>query len=149
MKVKSESEVSQSCPTLRDPMDCSPPGSSVHGIFQTRVLECGAIAFSAMNMSLHQFQGMGKDMEAWRAAVYGVANNQTLLRDRTNERPEGSTVGRLLGCNFSAPSAPNSGEPETARAGGTEGSQGRETVRCPPQPAGVPAKGSWIRAGLL
>ena len=46
MKVKSESEVSQSCPTLCDPMDCSPPGSSVHGIFQARVLEWGAIAFS-------------------------------------------------------------------------------------------------------
>ena len=46
MKVKSESEVSQSCPTLRDPVDCSPPGSSVHGIFQARVLEWGAIAFS-------------------------------------------------------------------------------------------------------
>ena len=46
MKVKSESEVTQSCPTLSDPMDCSPPGSSVHGIFQARVLEWGAIAFS-------------------------------------------------------------------------------------------------------
>ena len=46
MKVKSQSEVAQSCPTLRDPMDCSPPGSSVHGIFQARVLEWGAIAFS-------------------------------------------------------------------------------------------------------
>ena len=46
MKVKSESEVIQSCPTLRDPMDCSLPGSSVHGIFQARVLEWGAIAFS-------------------------------------------------------------------------------------------------------
>ena len=43
MKVKSESEVDQSCPTLREPMDCSPPGSSVHGIFQARVLEWGAI----------------------------------------------------------------------------------------------------------
>ena len=42
----SESEVAQSCPTLSDPMDCSPPGSSVHGIFQARVLEWGAIAFS-------------------------------------------------------------------------------------------------------
>ena len=39
MKVKSESEVTQSCPTLSDPMDCGPPGSSVHGIFQARVLE--------------------------------------------------------------------------------------------------------------
>ena len=45
MKVKSESEVAQSRPTLLDPMDCSPPGSSVHGIFQARVLEWGAIAF--------------------------------------------------------------------------------------------------------
>ena len=46
MKVKSESEVAQSCPTLSDPIDCSLPGSSVHGIFQARVLEWGAIAFS-------------------------------------------------------------------------------------------------------
>ena len=46
IKVKSESEVAQSCPTLRDPMDCSLPGSSAHGIFQARVLEWGAIAFS-------------------------------------------------------------------------------------------------------
>ena len=46
MKVKSESEVAQACPTLSDPMDCSPPGSSIHGIFQARVLEWGAIAFS-------------------------------------------------------------------------------------------------------
>ena len=46
MKVKSESEVAQSCPTLSDRMDCSLPGSSIHGIFQARVLEWGAIAFS-------------------------------------------------------------------------------------------------------
>ena len=46
MKVKSESEVTQSCPTLSNPMDCSLPGSSFHGIFQARVLEWGAIAFS-------------------------------------------------------------------------------------------------------
>ena len=46
MKVKSESEVAQLCPTLSDPMDCSLPGSSDHGIFQARVLEWGAIAFS-------------------------------------------------------------------------------------------------------
>ena len=46
IKVKSESEVAQSCLTLSDPMDCSLPGSSVHGIFQARVLEWGAIAFS-------------------------------------------------------------------------------------------------------
>ena len=46
MKVKSESEATQSCPTLSDPMDCILPGSSVHGISQARVLEWGAIAFS-------------------------------------------------------------------------------------------------------
>jgi len=46
MKVKSESEVTQSCPTSSDPEDCSLPGSSIHGIFQARVLEWGAIAFS-------------------------------------------------------------------------------------------------------
>ena len=46
MKVKSESEVAQSCPTLSDPMDCRLPGSSIHGILQARVLEWSAIAFS-------------------------------------------------------------------------------------------------------
>ena len=46
MNVKSESEVPQSCPSLNDRMDCSLPGSSIHGIFQARVLEWGAIAFS-------------------------------------------------------------------------------------------------------
>ena len=51
MKVKSESEVSLSCPTVRDPMDCSLPGSSIHGIFQARALEWGAIAFSILNLT--------------------------------------------------------------------------------------------------
>ena len=55
MKVKSESEVAQSCPTPSDPMDCSPPGSSVHGSFQARVLEWGAIAFSAGGTSGKEF----------------------------------------------------------------------------------------------
>ena len=49
MKVKSLSEVAQSGPTLCDPMDCSLAGSSIHGIFQARVLEWGAIAFSVIN----------------------------------------------------------------------------------------------------
>ena len=54
MKVKRESEVTQSCLTLCDPMDCSLPGSSIHGIFQARVLEWGAIAFSYYTtISLH------------------------------------------------------------------------------------------------
>ena len=55
MKVKRESEVAQSCPTLRDPMDCSPPGSSIHGIFQARVLEWGAIAFSGTGDAMDQY----------------------------------------------------------------------------------------------
>ena len=50
MKEKSESEVAQSCPTLSDPMDCSLPGSSVHGICQARVLEWGASAFSEIKL---------------------------------------------------------------------------------------------------
>ena len=57
VKVKSESEVAQSCPTLSDPMDCSPPGSSVHGIFQARVLEWGAIVFPAFTLLTH-FQSL-------------------------------------------------------------------------------------------
>ena len=52
MKVKSESEVAQSCPTLSDPMDCSPPGSSVRGILQARALEWGAVAFSDTGLLL-------------------------------------------------------------------------------------------------
>ena len=54
---ESETEVSQSCPTLRDPLDCSLPGSSIHGIFQARILEWVAIAFSA-----EWFKGMPKDL---------------------------------------------------------------------------------------
>ena len=56
MKMKSESEVAQSCLTLSNPMDCSPPGSSIHGILQTRVLEWGAIAFSILMMKLPQIE---------------------------------------------------------------------------------------------
>ena len=61
MKVKSESEVAQSCPTLSDPMDCSLPGSSVHGIFQARVLEWGAIAFSACEVKAGLFRLRGQE----------------------------------------------------------------------------------------
>ena len=106
MKGKSESEVAQSCLTLLDPMDCSLPGSSVHGILQARVLEWGAIAFcgaagcegvylifftklesrsneiiDSMDMSLSKLQESVTNREACRAAVYGVANSQTGLSD--------------------------------------------------------------------
>ena len=61
MKVKSESEVSQSCPTLSDPMDCSLPGFSVHGIFQARVLEWVAIAFSVQRVDSLEKTDAGRD----------------------------------------------------------------------------------------
>ena len=59
VKVKTESEVAQSCLTLRDPMDCSPPGSSIHGIFQARVLEWGAITFSDTDAKVVQIEKTG------------------------------------------------------------------------------------------
>ena len=76
MKVKSESEVAQLCPTLRNPMDCSLPGSSVHGIFQARVLEWVAIAYSAMDMNLSKLQETVEDR-------VGVAKNQTRFSNGT------------------------------------------------------------------
>ena len=70
MKVKSESEVTQSCGTLSNPMDCSPPGSSIHGIFQARILEWGAIAFSVTVLGRVQidwgllFKSLGRTAKA-------------------------------------------------------------------------------------
>ena len=57
MKVKSESEVIQSCPTLSDPVDCSPPGSSVHGIFQAGVLEWGCHCLLHVRVQFHTTGG--------------------------------------------------------------------------------------------
>ena len=74
MKVKSESEVAQLCPTLLDPMDCSLPGSSVHEIFQARVLEWVAIAFSGSCLEKPMNRG------AWRATVHRVAKSHTQLK---------------------------------------------------------------------
>ena len=63
MKVKNESEVAQSCPILCDPMDCHLTGSSIHGIFQARVLEWGAIAFSdiIISIELKEKHNLGQD----------------------------------------------------------------------------------------
>ena len=77
MKVKSETEVAQSCPTVRDPMDCSLPGSSVHGIFQEKILEWGAIAFSII-YRLSQFSS--------------VAQSCLTLSDTMDCSPLGSSV---------------------------------------------------------
>ena len=60
VKVKGESEVAHSYPTLCNPMDCSPPGSSIHGIFQARVLEWGAIAFSSKSIREKKEMALGK-----------------------------------------------------------------------------------------
>ena len=75
MKVKSESEVAQSCPTLSDPVDSSPPGSSVRGIFQARVPEWGAIAFSA-SMKLGWFLST---FHRW--GIWGCEGLRNLLQD--------------------------------------------------------------------
>ena len=111
MKVKSESEVAESCPTLSNPMDCSLPGSSVHGIFQARVLGWGAIETEDSKMRRQQVpgqvwvssrnvlepriffgEGNGTPLQcsclenhmnrgAWWATVHGVAKSQTRLSD--------------------------------------------------------------------
>ena len=65
MKIKSESEVTQSCSTLSDPMDCSLPGSSIHGIFQARVLEWVAISFSGdlLPTNYHFFKHLDNSLQ--------------------------------------------------------------------------------------
>ena len=78
MKVKSESEVTQSCLTPSDPMDCSPPGPSIHGIFQARVLEWGAIAFSThahYHMENRQPGGICR-VTQWAQAWYSVTTSK-------------------------------------------------------------------------
>ena len=80
MKVKSESEVAQSCLILRDPMDCSPPGSSIHGIFQARVLEWVATAFSEVtfgrvkNLSCvdSSFREHGMSLHLFKSLIYFI-----------------------------------------------------------------------------
>ena len=70
MKVKSEGEVAQSCPILSDPMDCSLSGSSVHGIFQARVLEWGAIAFSVIKSKSNYPIILNTDTLEARVSIY-------------------------------------------------------------------------------
>ena len=79
MKVKSESEVTQLCPTLHDPMDCSLPGSSVHGIFQARALEWGAIAFSCGLCTRVQL------LLSWKVLVYGKVTLGTVSNEKTGQ----------------------------------------------------------------
>ena len=103
MKVKSESEVAESCPTLSNPMDCSPPGSSIHGIFQARVLEWGAIAFSSIGASLvaQVVKNLPAMQETWVRSLgwedpleKGMAIHSSIFAWRTpwTEEPGGATV---------------------------------------------------------
>ena len=71
MKVKSESEVAQSCLTLRDPIDYSPPGSSVHGMFQASVLEWVATSFSMLQMNELKFQfSLALSLQKWNILTH-------------------------------------------------------------------------------
>ena len=72
MKVKSGSEVAQSCPTLSDPMDCGPPGSSIHGIFQARVLEWGATGVTSIF-------GLGVQNEAGQRLIEFCQENAVVI----------------------------------------------------------------------
>ena len=98
MKGKSEGEVAQSCRTLRDPMDCSLPGSSVHGIFQARVLEWGAIAFSIyaeyiiQNARLDEVQAGIKIALAIRGFLYFYTNGEIICSSSVK-----NNVGNLIG----------------------------------------------------
>ena len=87
MKVKRESEVAQSYQTLSDPMDCSPPGSSANGIFQARVLEWGAIAFSEVYLQSPFYRRVGKSTERLRnlpeITQTGFKSRQSLVSEST------------------------------------------------------------------
>ena len=80
MKVKSESEVAQSCPTLRDPIDYSPPGSSTHGILQARVLEWGAIAFSKKTSMPGQITNVNRSTTVRKSRCNHVHVLKTYMR---------------------------------------------------------------------
>ena len=82
MKVKSESEVAQSCPILIDPMDCSLPGSSIHGIFQARVLEWGAIAFSSFLAHTLSTVGLANSPDNVNSETIGVMDRMRNNTDR-------------------------------------------------------------------
>ena len=100
MKVKSESEVAQSWPTLSDPMDCSLPGSSIHGIFQARVLEWGAIAFSDdlllhLSNSGHQFTDPELEHRDPDSVYLGKACAVSELLRRSNSRTAEAWLGEF------------------------------------------------------
>ena len=83
MKVKSESEVSQSCLTLSDPMDCSLPGSSIHGIFQARVLEWGAIALEGINSRISEAEEQISELKDKMVKITSEEQNKVKRMKRT------------------------------------------------------------------
>ena len=84
MKVKSESEVAQSSPTLSDPMDCSLPGPSIHEIFQARVLEWGAITFSAMCVCVYIYPNV---LFLWRILIESYTSPFESLEESISRVP--------------------------------------------------------------
>ena len=100
MKVKSESEVAQSCPTLSDPMGCSLPGSSIHGIFQARVLESGAITFSTDPLSFTQkLQGcwLSQLLWLWACLLFKAAPELRRWEWGEAKMKHHTTCGQFLG----------------------------------------------------
>ena len=98
MKVKSESEVAQSCPIPSDPMDCSPPGSSTHGIFQAKVLEWGAIAFS--KIGIHSIaQKIDSKVDGWIFQFYWLKKQNPTL---PGERLKVMSTSGLWCCHWEA-----------------------------------------------
>ena len=97
MKAKSENEVAQSCPTLSDPMECSPPGSSVHGIFQARVLEWGATAFSSPPPGVLPNSGI-KFMSVYVSCIgrWDLDQLCPTISDPMDCSPPGSSVHRVF-----------------------------------------------------
>ena len=110
MQVKSESEVSQSCPTPSNPMDCSLPGSSVHGIFQARVLEWGAIAFSLENAQSSLVQSLNP---VWLFATPWITAHQASLsitnscRSQTHVHQVSDAIQPSHPLSSPSPPAPN------------------------------------------
>ena len=100
MKVKSESEVTQLCPTLCDPMDCSPPGSSIHGIFQASVLAWGAIAFSIIVLTWLQ---MFISLKFPRFRAVSIVGPRFIRKTRLREVLEIDGRTKKLGLQVTAP----------------------------------------------
>ena len=119
MKVKSQSEVAQSCPTLSDPMDCSPPGSSVHGIFQSRVLQWGAIDWLVAPKWQHHLKfthvhdktSVEDCIQMWRYITWAYSyisclNGNILFKEQNKGNSFSKTANKKKEKNLAGPSDP-------------------------------------------